>query len=181
MDRHTLNQLFDKVEDLLRFGSPSCNSQANGIMLGNFLDVAKFALEATEPLPKPKHTMADNFPAGGLAATEPCAFCKDHEQLQDEHDTLKADVQKWKDANATSRNLLGLSVDNYETLEAELAEAKKQNKRLREEIKAACKKAFTEGYEQGVDTDGCVENSDIVEDDWEAFWASLQAVLQPPE
>lgn len=86
MDRHGLIQIRDQVDELLRHGSPSCVREANSIMVKSFRNVLHFALELIEPKPKIKHTIVDNFPAGGLTATEPCMFCKDFEKLQDELD-----------------------------------------------------------------------------------------------
>lgn len=88
MERHRLKQLRDKISELLRFGSPSCMRQAHSIMRDEFENVLSFALELTEPEPKPKHTIADNYPAGGLTATEPCMFCKDNEKLINSHEKL---------------------------------------------------------------------------------------------
>lgn len=82
MDRHTLEQLRSKVGELLRFGSSSCVRQAHEIMIENFQVISDFAFKLTEPKPKPAHTIADNYPAGGISATEPCAFCEDYEKQQ---------------------------------------------------------------------------------------------------
>lgn len=89
MDRHKLQQIGNKVGELLRFGNPSCVRQANSIMVENFENILFFAIDLTEPKPKPKHTIADNYPAGGLTATEPCMFCEDFEKLQAENERLK--------------------------------------------------------------------------------------------
>ena len=88
MDRHSLEQIINQVDELLRHGSPSCIRQANSIMLEEFNSVIHFAWRSTEPPPKPKHTIADNYPAGGLTATEPCMYCVDFEKLQAENETL---------------------------------------------------------------------------------------------
>lgn len=82
MDRYTLEQTLNQVDELLRHGSPSCIRQARSIMVENFDAILRFALELTEPKPKPKHTIADNYPAGGLTATEPCMYCEDYGKLQ---------------------------------------------------------------------------------------------------
>ena len=95
MDRHELKLLDTKIGELLRFGSPSCIRQANSIMIENFKSVLGFALNLTEPEPKPKHTIADNYPAGGLTATEPCMFCKDYEQLQAENERLNEIIKNY--------------------------------------------------------------------------------------
>ncbi len=89
MDRHKLGQVRQQVEELLRHGSPSCIRQAHSTMVENFESVLWFALDSTEPEPKPKHTIADNYPAGGLTATEPCIFCEDHEALQSANKRLR--------------------------------------------------------------------------------------------
>lgn len=89
MDRHTLKQLDSQVGELVRHGSPSCIRQANGIKIENFDPILRFALRLTEPKPKPKHTIADNYPAGGLTASEPCVFCVDFEKLQAEIERLR--------------------------------------------------------------------------------------------
>jgi len=83
MDRYTLQQTIDQVDELLRHGSPSCIRQANSIMIENFEIILRFALELTKPEPKPKRTIADNYPAGGLTATEPCMFCEDFGKLEE--------------------------------------------------------------------------------------------------
>jgi len=88
MDRHRLKQLRDKVGELIRFGSPSCMREAHSIMRDEFENVLSFALELTEPKPKPKHTIADNYPAGGLTATEPCMFCEDYAKLEEQNEKL---------------------------------------------------------------------------------------------
>lgn len=93
MDRHTLVQTRNQIDELLRHGSPSCIRQANSIMAENFEAILNFALELTEPKPKPKHTIADNYPAGGLTATEPCMYCEDYEVLQAENKQVKELLQ----------------------------------------------------------------------------------------
>ena len=90
MDRHKLEQLRNKIIDLTLSGCASCIRQKKQIMIENFESVLSFALELTEPKPKPQHTIADNYPAGGLTATEPCIFCEDYEQLQ-----TKLDKYRW--------------------------------------------------------------------------------------
>ncbi len=90
MDRHTLEQLGNQVDELLRHGSPSCIREARSIMAENFDSVLRFALDLTEPKPKPKHTIADNFPAGGLTATEPCMHCENYGELEQQRDDLLA-------------------------------------------------------------------------------------------
>ena len=99
MDRHTLEQLRDKTGELLRFGSPGCIGQANDIMLGNFQNLLFFALNLTEPKPKPKHTIADNYPAGGIP--EPCIYCVDFEKLEEKNETLQAQLTEWTEKEAT--------------------------------------------------------------------------------
>jgi len=94
MDRHSLKQLSDQVEELLRHGSPSCIRQAKSIMIENFSSVVYFTLDLTKPEPKPKHTIADNYPAGGLTATEPCMFCEDYERLTQYRDYVNTKVDK---------------------------------------------------------------------------------------
>ena len=94
MDRHTLEQTRNQVDELLRHGSPSCIRQANRIMAEAFGGILNFALELTEPEPRPKHTITDNFPAGGLTATEPCMYCEDYENLQAENKRLKEEGLK---------------------------------------------------------------------------------------
>ena len=96
MDRHTMSQLENKIGELLRFGSPSCIRQANSLMCENFENILRFALDLTEPKPKPKHTIADNFPAGGLTSTEPCMFCEDYEQLEAENAKLKTTIKEYE-------------------------------------------------------------------------------------
>lgn len=98
MDRHTLQQIDDKVRELLRFGSPSCIRQANSIMLENFNTIVYFALGLSETKPTPKHTIADNYPAGGLTATEPCTFCENYEKLEDANAALEAENKKLREA-----------------------------------------------------------------------------------
>ena len=88
MDRHTLVQTKNQIDEMLRHGSPSSIRQANSIMVENFSSLAYFALRLTEPKPKPKHTIADNYPAGGLTATEPCMFCENYEALEAENARL---------------------------------------------------------------------------------------------
>ena len=88
MDRHRLKQLRNKIGELLRFGSPSCIREAHSIMRDEFENVLSFALDLTEPKPTPKHTIADNYPAGGLTATEPCMFCKDYNKLEEQNEKL---------------------------------------------------------------------------------------------
>jgi hypothetical protein len=64
-----------------------------------FENVLFFALEKTEPKPKPQHTIADNYPAGGIP--EPCMFCEDFEELQAENDRLKEGyerIENWRKA-----------------------------------------------------------------------------------
>ena len=89
MDRHTLEKLRNQVYGLLG-RTKGCNEQAEELMVENFSAVADFAMDNTKPKPKPKHTIADNYPAGGLTKAEPCMFCEDHEQLQ-------ADNEKYSD------------------------------------------------------------------------------------
>lgn len=96
MDRHTLEQIGSKVGELLRYGSSSCIRQANNIMVENFETVLYFALELTEPKPKPKHTIADNYPAGGLTATEPCMYCKDYSKLQERNEKLETENKHFR-------------------------------------------------------------------------------------
>jgi len=86
VDRHKLIQIKDQVDELLRHGSFSCVHQAKNIMAENFEAIVNFAIDLTEPKPKSKHTIADNYPAGGLTASEPCMFCENYEQLQTELD-----------------------------------------------------------------------------------------------
>ena len=88
MDRHRLKQLRDRIGELLRFGSPSCMREAHSIMRDEFENVLSFELDLSEPKPNPKHTIADNYPAGGLTASEPCMFCEDTEKLKDSHEKL---------------------------------------------------------------------------------------------
>ena len=73
MDRNKLIELENKTGDLLRFGSPSCIRQAHAIMVENFENLMYFTLDLTQSKPETKHTIADNYPAGGLP--EPCQFC----------------------------------------------------------------------------------------------------------
>ena len=94
MDRHELKLLECKVGELLRFGSRSCIDQAHSLMTEKFRSVLYFALELTEPKPKAEHTIADHYPAGGLTASEPCAFCQDYEQLEAERDTANKALEK---------------------------------------------------------------------------------------
>ncbi len=96
MDRHKMEQLEDKVGELLRFGSSSCVRQANAIMIAEFENLLYFALDFTDPKPKPKHTIADNYPAGGLTASEPCAFCVDYEKLEEKIEQLQAKLDAEK-------------------------------------------------------------------------------------
>ncbi|KKK83377.1 hypothetical protein LCGC14_2794030 [marine sediment metagenome] len=93
MDRHALEQIRNQVEELERHGSPSRISQARQIAAENFYAIVRFAFELSEPKPKPKHTIADNYPAGGLTATEPCMYCVDFEKLQAESETLRKNVE----------------------------------------------------------------------------------------
>lgn len=90
MDRHKLQQTIESIEELLRHGSPSCVRQANGLMIENFRAIAYFALNLSKPKPKPKHTIADSYPAGGIP--EPCTFCKNYEQLEEDNVQLKSDL-----------------------------------------------------------------------------------------
>jgi len=90
MDGHELRQIENKVGKLLHHGSPSCISQAHNIMHENFEVILRFALRLLEPEPKPAHTIADNYPAGGLTSTEPCMFCVDYNELEEKYDKLKA-------------------------------------------------------------------------------------------
>ncbi len=94
MDRWTLEQLDNQIGELTRHGSPSCIRQANLIMCENFNPIVRFALDLTDPPPKPKRTIADNFPAGGLTDTEPCMFCKDNEQLNEQLEGLQAKLDE---------------------------------------------------------------------------------------
>lgn len=89
MDRHRLKQLRDKLDELTRFGSPSCMREARDIMQDEFGRILSFAINLTEPQPKPKRTITDNYPADGLRATEPCMFCEDYEKLEEENERLK--------------------------------------------------------------------------------------------
>ncbi len=97
MDRHKLEDLRNKTGELLRFGSLSCIDQVHNIMIENFEAVLWFALDLTEPKPKPKHTIADHYPAGGLTATEPCMFCEDYEKLEEKADQLQAKLTSFKE------------------------------------------------------------------------------------
>ncbi len=94
MDRHKLFEVENQVGELLRDGSPNCVRRANGIMVADFMNLLYFALNLTAPPPKPKHTIADNYPAGGLTSTEPCMFCVDFEQLQEENEKLETKNKK---------------------------------------------------------------------------------------
>lgn len=94
MDRHRLQQLQEKVGELHRHGSPSCMRKASSIMRDEFENVLSFALDLTKPKPKPKHTIADNYPAGGLRAAEPCMYCEDYEKLQEKIEELQAKLEK---------------------------------------------------------------------------------------
>ena len=55
-------------------------------------------------------------------------------------------------------------------LEAKIERQQEAVKTLLAIIKAAHKEGYGEGYEDGVATDGCVENSIIDEDDWAKRW-----------
>ena len=98
MDRHTLEQIDNQVRELIHHGSPSCIRQARSIMAENFENILYFALNLTEPKPKPAHTIADNYPAGGLTSTEPCMFCEDYNDLEAKYDALKASHDKLVEA-----------------------------------------------------------------------------------
>ncbi len=88
MNRHKLEQLSHRIGQLDYEGTPSSAREARRFMAEHFKDILGFALEFTEPPPKPQRTIADNYPAGGLATCEPCMFCEDHEELQAIVDTL---------------------------------------------------------------------------------------------
>lgn len=94
MDRHRLKQLRDKVGELHRDGSPSCMRQASSIMRDEFDSVLSFALDLSEPEPKPKRTIADKYPAGGLTATEPCMYCEDYAELEERNEKFKTALTK---------------------------------------------------------------------------------------
>ena len=119
MDRHTLEQTRNQVHELLQHGSPSCIRQANSIMIENFNAILYFVLELTKPKPKSKHTIADNYPAGGLTATEPCMFCENYEVLQAENERLTTDIFRLNDKCVKMRR----------KLEAEIGRLKEENKR----------------------------------------------------
>jgi len=97
MDRHQLGQLRNQTDKLLRHGSPSCIRFAQSVMIENFDKILNFALDLSKPKPQPKHTIADNFPAGGLTATEPCMFCEDYERLQAALRQAKEEIGRLKD------------------------------------------------------------------------------------
>ena len=94
MDRHRLKQLRDKVGKLHRFGSPSCMREASSIMRDEFDSVLSFALELSEPEPKPKRTIADKYPAGGLTAAEPCMYCENYAKLEEQNEIFKKTLEK---------------------------------------------------------------------------------------
>jgi len=127
MDRHRLKQLRDRVGELHRFGSPSSMREASDIMRDEFDSVLSFALEATKPEPKPKHTIADNYPAGGLTATEPCMYCEDYGKIEQQRDDLlaacKGLMKAWITAEKRSMHQLKTDMDNAYKI-AEAAKAK---------------------------------------------------------
>lgn len=51
-------------------------------------------LREKEKPTKKQHTIADNYPAGGLTATEPCMFCEDHVRLEEDNERLK-ELHSW--------------------------------------------------------------------------------------
>lgn len=112
MDRHELKQLDNQIGELLRHGSSSCVRQANAIMTESFERILRFALNLTEPKPKPKHTIADNYPAGGLTATEPCMYCEDYAQLQTD--------------NKQQADFLSLAKEQMDAYQAEIDQLKEQ-------------------------------------------------------
>lgn len=111
MDRHTLEQIRNQVDELLRHGSPNCCRQAKCIMAENFGAIVRFAIELTEPKSKPKHIFADNYPAGGLTATEPCMYCEDYAKIEQQRDDLlvackaQKEFDDWYGASSTGRKL----------------------------------------------------------------------------
>lgn len=109
MDRHKLEQLRDKVGELLRFGSSSCIRQAHGIMTTEFENVLYFALEKTEPKSNPQHTIADNYPAGGIP--EPCTFCENYEELENKNAELQAKLDQPIAEHPDVQRLIGQVVE----------------------------------------------------------------------
>lgn len=95
MNRHKLEQLRCKIGELLRFGSSSSIRQAHDIMQAEFENILYFAIEKTEPKPKPQHTIADNYPVGGIP--EPCTFCENYEELENKNADLQAENERLKE------------------------------------------------------------------------------------
>ena len=116
MDRHKLERLRSKVGELLRFGSSSCIAQAHGIMTTEFENVLSFALKETEPKPKPQHTIADNYPAGGIP--EPCMFCENYEELENKNTELQAENKSLKDQLLTPCVTCNAFIENENLKEA---------------------------------------------------------------
>ena len=98
MDRHELEQISNQIGELVGHGSPSCLQQARSILFENYNQIISFALQSSDPPPKPNHTIADNYPAGGLTSTEPCMFCEDYNDLEAKYDALQKSHTKLVDA-----------------------------------------------------------------------------------
>ena len=89
MNRPELEQLQSRISHLEFDGTPSARREIRSIAAEHFGNLLAFALDATKPQPKPKHTIADNYPAGGLSASEPCMFCENYEELEAENARLR--------------------------------------------------------------------------------------------
>jgi len=113
---------FDKLHkwlydyDCLR-GYSNAFDQCRQYAVEHFRSAVCIALEALEQntqKEKPKHTIADNYPAGGLTAAEPCMFCEDFEKLQAENERLKTWLIKERIITRTGENKMSESLKEFE-------------------------------------------------------------------
>lgn len=89
MGLHELTQMLYRFEGLMESTFAS-RMQADGIAIANYKDVLLTAIELSQPKEKPKHTIADHYPAGG--SPEPCSFCEKFGEIEDRLSGLRAAI-----------------------------------------------------------------------------------------
>ncbi len=120
-DLDKLGQLMARLGELEYQGTPSSFREAQRVKLEGFGWLLRVAEDHVKPEPKPKRTIADNYPAGGLTASEPCTFCQDYERLKAEVERLKAELDKYGRTADHVRVVPGMKL--YQQLAAGMAYA----------------------------------------------------------
>ena len=105
-------------------------AEAREIATENFWWVLQAAISATEKCEKPtkpKHTIADNYPAGGLTATEPCMFCESSEKLKETNEQLQAENERLQTEITARDQLIEALEGDIVLLQAKLGEKRENN------------------------------------------------------